>query len=133
MVIVPTTTLSAKESSPTASPNPSSTLVMDHPIHYANQGNNDECNNAPIGFSGGFGLLSGIVDSEDNLTHPPGFSNCNSLDGCLSNSYNKGSFLSEIQKKKTLVMGKAMGYNLEGCYDRVKELVEGNRDKMVLR
>ncbi|CAI9301815.1 unnamed protein product [Lactuca saligna] len=80
--------------------------------------------NAPIGFSGGFGRVSGVVDSEDELTHPPGFSNCNSFVVCSDDSYNKGSFLSEIQK--TMEMGKAMGYDLEGCYDLVKEIVKGN-------
>ncbi|CAI9299397.1 unnamed protein product [Lactuca saligna] len=132
VVTVPATVkLSAKESCPAAGPAPSSASIMDYPIHYSNEGKNDECKNTPIGFDGGFVPVSGIVDSEDNLTNAPGFSNCNSLDGCLGNSYNKGSFLSEIQK--ILEMGKAMGDNLEGCYDRVKDLVEGNGDKMVLR
>lgn len=47
---------------------------------------------APIGFSGGAVWVSGLVDSEDELTHPPGFSNCNSFGACSDNPYNKGSF-----------------------------------------
>lgn len=74
--------------------------------------------------------MAGVVDSEDKLTHPPGFSNLNNLDGSSDTSCNKRSFLCEIQK--TLDIGKAIGYNLEGCYDRVKELVEGNGNKLVL-
>lgn len=40
-------------------------------------------------------------------------------------------FFSEIQN--TLQMGKAMGYNLEGYFDRVKEIVEGNRYRVVIK
>ncbi|CAI9264238.1 unnamed protein product [Lactuca saligna] len=129
-VSVPASVLD-KECNPTAGSAPSLASVMDSRFHDSNQERNAKCNDTPIGFSGGFGRLSVIVDSEDNLTHPPGFSNCNSFAGCSDTSYNKGSFLSEIQK--TMEMGKAMGYNLEGCYDRVKEIVEGTDDKMVLR
>ncbi|CAH1453383.1 unnamed protein product [Lactuca virosa] len=122
---------SARKSNPTAAPGPFPASAMECHFHESNQGRKAKRTDAPIGFSGGFGRVSGVVDSEDELTHPLGFSNCNRFVACSDNSYNKGSFLSEIQK--TLEMGKAMGYNLEGCYDRVKEIVEGNGDKMVLR
>lgn len=46
----------------------------------------------PVGFSGGFGRVSGIVDLEDNLSHPPGFSNFNGNDGFSEKSYNNCSF-----------------------------------------
>ncbi|CAI9283168.1 unnamed protein product [Lactuca saligna] len=122
---------SVKHDNPTAAPAPSLPLVLESRLHEPNQELNAKTNDASIGFSGGFGRLSGIVDSEDNLTHLPGFSNGNNLAGCSGASYNKGSFLSEMQK--TMKMGKAMGYDLEGCNDRVKEIVEGAGDKIVLR
>ncbi|CAI9279869.1 unnamed protein product [Lactuca saligna] len=122
---------SVKHSNPAATIAPSLPSVLESRLHEPNQELNAKTNDTPIGFSGSFGRLSSIVDSEDNLTHPQGFSNSNNLAGCLDASYNKGSFLCEIQK--TMEMGKAMGYDLEGCYDRVKEIVEGVRDKIVLR
>ncbi|CAI9285649.1 unnamed protein product [Lactuca saligna] len=84
-----------------------------------------------VGFYGGFCRVFGIIDLEDNLSHPPSFSNFNGNDGFSEKSYNNYSFFSEIQN--TLEMGKAMGYNLDGCFDRVKEIVEGNGDKVVLK
>ena len=63
----------------------------------------------PVGFSGGFGLISGIFNSEDNLSHPMGFSNIGAYDGFSEKSLNNDYFLSEIKKKKTFDIGKAFG------------------------
>ncbi|CAI9292934.1 unnamed protein product [Lactuca saligna] len=120
-----------RESDPAVAPTPSSASAMESHFYDHNQEGKASRTKAPIGFSGGFGRVSGVADSEDDLTHPPGFSKCNSFGAGSDNSINKGSFLTEIHK--TLEMGKDMGYNLEGCYDRVKEIVEGTAEKMMLR
>ncbi|CAI9276603.1 unnamed protein product [Lactuca saligna] len=85
----------------------------------------------PVGFSGGFGWVLGVVDSGDNLLHPPRFSNFRGYEGYSEKSFTNGYFLNEIQK--TLDIGKAMGYNLDECYECVKEIVEGNDDTRALR
>ena len=77
-----------------------------------------------MGFSGGYGRVSGINILEEDLYHPLGFSNkCNSfMSGKQSVScrnFTKNSFLNELTK--TLEMGKAMGYNMDSCFDRLKE------------
>lgn len=72
--------------------------------------------------------MLGVVDSEDNLSHSPGFSNFNVNDGDSEKSLNNGSFLNEIQK--ILAIGKAMGYSLDGCFECVKEIVEGSEVRM---
>lgn len=88
-----------------------------------------ENSEAPLGFSGGFGKLSRVQDSEEDLSHPPGFSDpCHSNFGGNQNisdaSFNNQSFLIEL--KKTMDMGESMGYVMEGCFERVKEIIEGH-------
>ncbi|CAI9276967.1 unnamed protein product [Lactuca saligna] len=85
--------------------------------------------NPPVGFSGGFGHMEGIDVLEDNLTHPLGFSNFMGGGNFSQGSFNNFSFLKEIQK--TLDIGRSLGYNMDGCFDRVKEIVEGHEGRKV--
>lgn len=129
VTILVTGTVSAKDIFLVVGPAPSVASVT---IPFkSNRNDIVEINKAPFGFFGGFGRVSDIVDSEDNLTHPPCFSNWNKFDGCSDKSYNNGSFFIDIQKN--LDIGKAMGYNLDECFKRVKEIVEGKENESVLR
>lgn len=51
-----------------------------------------------LGFLGSFGHLSGIMDSEDNLSHPPDFYNFNGNDGFSKKLYNSRLFF-ELNSK----------------------------------
>lgn len=84
----------------------------------------------PVDISGGFGRISGIVDSEDNLSHPPGFSNIGAYDGFSDKSFNNGSFLVKLKKND---IEKAMGFNLGGCLKQVNDIVEGSGVKRGLK
>ncbi|CAI9280983.1 unnamed protein product [Lactuca saligna] len=82
------------------------------------------------GFFGGFGLLSGINLSEEDLSHPPGFSNWCFSDLGDNQSVSEGItnsnyFLNELQKN-TIEMGESLGYNMDGCLDRVPEILKGH-------
>ena len=48
----------------------------------------------------------------------------------MEKSYNNRSFFSEIQR--TIEMGKATDYNYYGCFDGVKEIVEGHGERLVI-
>ncbi|CAI9285302.1 unnamed protein product [Lactuca saligna] len=87
---IPTDGLAAGSSSKTNEKNQNPNLV------------NKSCSGVnSLGFSGGYGRISGINISEEDLSHPPGFSN------------------------------KSMGYNMDGCFDRLKELVEDHVERQI--
>ena len=86
----------------------------------------DQAHSRPLGFSGGYGRVSGFNCSEDDLSHPPGFSNQRvSFSGnnqSISGGIEKNnSFLNELQK--TIAVGESLGYNMDGCMDRVTKIL----------
>lgn len=91
---------------------------------------------SPVGFSGGYdGRVSGINVSEDDLSHPPGFSKqCYSFMGdnhFVSEGHQKSNSCF-IELKKTIDMGTSLGYNMEGCLDRVKDVLQGHVERQHL-
>ncbi|CAI9278084.1 unnamed protein product [Lactuca saligna] len=87
-----------------------------------------------MGASGGYGQGLEINSSEEDLSHPPGFSNqCFSFSE--NNQSNTGgieknnSFLEELQK--TIAVGEALGYNMDGCMDHVIEILQGHVQRQV--
>lgn len=50
-----------------------------------------------VGFSGGFGRMSGVANLEESFSHPPGFSNIDANKISSKGSFNNHSFLNEIQ------------------------------------
>lgn len=94
----------------------------------------DRLHSKPLGFSGEYGRVLGINCSEEDLSHPPGFSNQRVSISGNSQSVSGGigktnSFLNELQK--TIAMGEMLGYNMDGCMDSVTEILKGHVERQV--
>lgn len=65
-------------------------------VYSASIHGSEACNSkkgvAPVGFCGGFRHVLGIIDSEDNLSHPLGFSNFIDNGGYSKKSFNNMTF-----------------------------------------
>ncbi|CAI9295936.1 unnamed protein product [Lactuca saligna] len=106
-----------------------SAMVNEVPVVESHPNVTVRSSSIPLGFSGCFGRISGIDIDEDDLSHPPSYSiPCNSFgDGnksLLEGSFNNHKFFIELNKK--LEMGEAIGYNVEGCFKWLKQVVEGH-------
>lgn len=83
-----------------------------------------------VGFSGGFGRMSGVANLEESFSHPPGFSNFVDNKDFSEGPFNNYSFPNEIQK--TLDIGRSLGYNMDECFEQVKEIVKGHVHEKVV-
>lgn len=71
-----------------------------------------------------------VCMSEKSLSHPPGFSNYMGFEENGNATSMKHSFVVQIQK--TLDICRAMGFNMDDCFDRVKEVVQGHEVTQVV-
>ncbi|CAI9285657.1 unnamed protein product [Lactuca saligna] len=80
-----------------------------------------------VGFTGGFGHVEGVYLSHDSesLTHPPRFSqklffgDDNFSEGSVNKNY------LNIEVEKTLEVGETIGFDMDVCYSKVKNVIEG--------
>ncbi|CAH1420613.1 unnamed protein product [Lactuca virosa] len=85
----------------------------------------------PIGFSGGYARMSGFEVSHDSLSHPPGFPNrfYGGNDLNLECSFNRNFMLEETNR--TMETGYKIGFYMDGCFDHVQIIIEGERNKKI--